>query len=393
MRTPLSSLAALAVLALGSRNASAQQAPEPLDTAYRTYGSDWVSLPLGLGLRIPSYNRVDGVVLPWGPDVKLGSRVTVTPTVTYRSHIGDVDPFARVTAGVGSSDTIHVEGGRSTFTNDRWIRSDLSNSLAALAVGSDARNYFRADRGTIEVAHTFVQTSMSVTPSVGVLHEYAWSTGSAVRHTSAPWSAFGRTDSLRMRRVNPSILKGHTTSGLGGLRLLFDDNETTARLIARVEHAFETPPLQADESGDFTQLTVDAKSKFPTFGTQYFAFRGHAVATGGDAPPQRYAYLGGSSTLSTVDLLAMGGDRLVYVEGEYFYPLKAPVLQFVGAPLLSLRYAVGSAGVEELPDFIQNVGIGVGLKFVEAKYHFDPSYEDLGFNRRSAFSVSLSLDF
>ena len=214
-----------------------------------------------------------------------------------------------------------------------------------------------------------------------------------MRHTAAPWSAFGETDSLRMRRVNPAILRGHTTSVLGGLRLDFDDNETTARLIARVERAFEAPLAEVGESGDFTQLTVDARSKFPTFGAQYFAFRGHGVFTGGDAPPQRFAYLGGSSTLSTVDLLAMGGDRLVYVEGEYFYPLRAPVLQFVGAPVLSLRYAAGSAGLDDLPDFIQNIGLGVGLKFIEAKYHIDPAHEETSFTKRSAFSVSLNLSF
>ena len=384
---------AAAVLALRSSAAGAQETPEPLDTAYRTYGSDFFSLPLGIGLRVPSYNRIDGVVLPWGPDLKLGERITVTPTLTYRSHIGDVDPWTTARVSLGSLDTLHVEGGRATFTNDKWIRSDLTNSLAALAVGTDARNYFRADRGTLELAHSIVQPTLTITPSIGVLHEFAWSTGSAVRHTAAPWSAFGETDTLRMRRVNPAVFRGHTTSGLGGVRFDFDDNETTARLVARVERAFETPLPQSEESGDFTQVTVDARSKFPTFGTQYFVFRGHGVYTGGDAPPQRFAYLGGSGTLSTVDLLAMGGDRLVYVEGEYFYPLKAPVLQFVGAPVLSLRYAAGSAGIEDLPDFIQNIGVGIGLKFVEAKYHFDPAYEDTGFTKRSAFSLSLSLSF
>jgi hypothetical protein len=387
--------AGLAILLVaGASRATAQTPPasepaNPLDTAYVVYDKGPITLPLGIGFRIPSYNRVDGLALPWGPDIKLADeRVRISPTVTYRSHIGDIDPYGTARIAFTPNDELRVEGGRSTFSNDEWNRSNLVNSLAVLAVGSDARNYFRADRVTAEFRHKFVQPTMEITPSAGGLHEFAWSTGSAVSHTSTPWSAFGKKDTLKMRRINPAIARGHTTSGLGGLRIDFDDKITTARVIAGVERSFDLPFENAD---DFTQLTVDAKSKFPTFGTQYFKFGGHAVFTGGDAPPQRFAYLGGSGTLSTVDQLAMGGDRLLFVEGEYFYPLRAPVIQLVGAPVISLRYAAGSAGVGDLPDFIQNIGVGVGLKFIEVKYNIDPSYKKTPFSDKSAVSVSLSL--
>ncbi|MBA2707303.1 MAG: hypothetical protein H0U59_05820, partial [Gemmatimonadaceae bacterium] len=65
-----------------------------IDTAYMTYDDGPFSLPLGIGFRIPSYNRVDGVVLPWGPLVSVaGGRVEFDPTVTYRSHLGALDPM------------------------------------------------------------------------------------------------------------------------------------------------------------------------------------------------------------------------------------------------------------------------------------------------------------
>ncbi|MEP6904970.1 MAG: hypothetical protein ABI875_02745, partial [Gemmatimonadales bacterium] len=51
-------------------------APTPpasgIDTSYVTYDDGPISLPLGIGLRIPGYNRVDGLVLPWGPIISLG---------------------------------------------------------------------------------------------------------------------------------------------------------------------------------------------------------------------------------------------------------------------------------------------------------------------------------
>ena len=45
--------------------------PPPLDTSYAEYREDWITLPLGIGLRIPSYDRVNGLSLPWGPVISL----------------------------------------------------------------------------------------------------------------------------------------------------------------------------------------------------------------------------------------------------------------------------------------------------------------------------------
>ncbi|MGI9044166.1 MAG: hypothetical protein ACR2GK_08600, partial [Gemmatimonadaceae bacterium] len=40
----------------------------PLDTGYVIYDQGPISLAFGVGLRIPSYNRVDGLAIGWGPD-------------------------------------------------------------------------------------------------------------------------------------------------------------------------------------------------------------------------------------------------------------------------------------------------------------------------------------
>lgn len=370
-----------------------------VDTGYVTYDEGPISLPLGVGFRIPAYNRVDGLVLPWGPLITFGEdMLELDLTGTYRSHIGEVDPFLKARLLVGGRGELIVAGGRSTLTNDQWIRSDLINSLAAIGVGSDARNYFRADRGTAEYQHEIIRPGWIITPSIGALYENAWSTGSPVRHTNAPWGVFGKSDTLKLRRANPAIARGHTASALGRVNLEYEQEEITGSFDGRVEHAFDAPStfsstgpaLNAD--GDFTQLAFGAKVSFPTFGLQRFDFRGHAVFTPGDAaPPQRFAYLGGAGTLATVDLLAIGGDNLLFVEGEYSVPLRSPVLPFVGTPVLSARYAAGSAGVGELPDFIQNIGVGVGVRLLKAEYHIDPNYRKTPFTKRSAFSVGVSL--
>lgn len=389
-------VAAASLIIGGSARAQADPppaAPEPVDTGYVTYDDGPISLPLGIGLRIPSYNRVDGLVLPWGPQIRFAQdRIEIDPTVTYRSHIGAFDPRVRAKVRLGQFDEIVIGGGRGTFTNDGWIRSDLINSLAAFGVGSDARNYFRADRGTVDFVHEIVSGPMNWKPRIGVLHEYAWSAGIPTKHTRAPWSALGRTDSLKMRRPNPAILAGHTTSATGDVGLVYEQADVKVTLTTAVEHAFDSPAAFPGEDGGFTQVTLGSKAAFPTFGTQHFDFRGRGVFGFGDrVPPQRYVYLGGAGTLATVDLLALGGDRLLYVEGEYSIPLRRPILPFVGTPVVSLRYAAGAAGIDELPDLIQNIGIGIGVKLVKVEYHIDPNYRKTSFTDRRAFSIGFSL--
>lgn len=359
------------------------------------YSEPVFSLPLGIGLRIPAYDRVDGLSLPWGPVINLpGGRVRIDPIVTYRSNLGEVDPAGTMQIAFGRFDSLEIFVGRGTFTNDSWIRSDLINSLAAIGVGSDARNYFRAKRATGELSHSFRRDAFVIAPMIGALHEIDWSTGVHGvddQDVGAPWSFFGRTDDLRMRRFNPVISPGHITSGLAGLRGRYERDELTGSFEGRVEHSFDEPA--AADNRHFTQATIDAKANFPTFGLQSFEFRGHALASGGNTPPQRFGYLGGAGTLATVDLLALGGDRLLFVEGEYHVPLTRPLLPFVGAPVISLRYAAGSADVGRLPDFIQNIGVGLGVKLVKVEYHIDPNYHRTPFTHRDAITLGFSLPF
>jgi hypothetical protein len=110
-------------------------------------------------------------------------------------------------------------------------------------------------------------------------------------------------------------------------------------------------------------------------------------------PPQRFAYLGGSGTLATVDLLALGGDRLLFLQGDYVIPIERILLPFLGSPFIALRYAAGNAGIDRLPSLIQNVGVGAGVGFFRVDYSIDPASNRSPFSRRSAvtFGVSLSL--
>ena len=393
---------AIAVLALPL---SAQDTTEvAADTGYVEYHESPISLPLGIGLRIPTYDRVNGVTLPWGPQLVTSDETfQLDALVSYRSHLGNWDPSLEGFVRPGTANEIKLYVGRGTFTNDSWIRSDLMNSLAALFVGSDARNYYRADRATLRFTRSITASALGLTPFIGGNIEKDWSTGS-IPPLKTPWSVFGRKSDLKMKRPNPPVAKGRINSILGGSGFQISRGGLDGKLDVSVEHAFKAPtfgcifipPLPTPVCGDeaFTQATLDAGVKFPTFGAQTFEFKGHAVLAGGDIlPTQRWAYLGGSGTLATVDLLALGGDNLLFLQGDYIIPIERIELPFLGSPFLAVRYAAGTAGAGDLPTLIQNVGVGAGVGFLRVDYTIDPAENRSPISRRSAvtFGISLSL--
>src|SRR5437763_635687 len=145
----LHALCALAIIAAPAVTAAQDSTTSSADTSYADYKESPISLPLGLGVRVPTYDRVSGLTLPWGPQLILGDeKVQVDALVSYRSNLGAWDPSLEAVLRPGDNNEIALFAGRGTFSNDKWIRSDLLNSLASIGVGSDARNYFRADRST-----------------------------------------------------------------------------------------------------------------------------------------------------------------------------------------------------------------------------------------------------
>src|SRR5947209_6057806 len=280
-----------------------------IDTGYVAYHDNPLSLPLGLGLRIPSYDRVNGLALPWGPKLEMSDgRLDVDGLVTYRSNLGKWDPSVEGVVRPGDTNELRFFVGRGTFTNDSWIRDDLTNSAASLLVGSDARNYYRGDRASARLATTVTRTSMTLTPFLGGNLERDWSTGS-IDPPKSPWSFYGRRGKLRMRRPNPPALRGSIASLLGGTGLQVVKGGLDAKFDATLERSLRISNGPCSTNGvlvvcgintNFTQATLDGKVGFPTFGSQTLTFKGHSLLTGGGglALDQRFAYLGGAGTLA-----------------------------------------------------------------------------------------------
>jgi hypothetical protein len=358
--------------------------PDEISLRYRDLEQFHVPL-IGLaafGFHLPEYTRVDGAVVPWGPTITLADGgVEIVPTVTYRSHLGAVDPAVSGALRYGRRNRLEGEVGRGTFSNDRWIRSNLLNSITTLVAGTDTRNYFRADRAEARASRMWETERTVIEPFVGARVERAWSVGPDSVTERAPWSLLRRGSREGMLRFNPPIARGRVASALAGGRLDFE--EATLRVGTRL--LLEAAP-SAPGDRHFAQLTWDGEVEFPTFRDQTFEFFAHAVTSTGDAPPQRWAYLGGSGTLRTLELLERGGDQLVFADSRYHIPIDRIVVPFLGSPRLTLRHAIGGAGVGGVGTLVQNVGARVALGPFRVEYAIDPATQDAKFDFTLGFT-------
>ena len=344
------------------------------------------------GLRIPSYDRSNGLSFGFGPQYTVPhTRLILSPAITYRTQLGRLDPGVAIVDSLGQRAAVELIAERATMSNEYWIRSDLANSASFVAGGSDARNYYRATRAELTAARRWESASGALTPFVGALVERARSVRPDVDATGGPWTFLGRRDREQGLRPNPQIDPGTTTSAIAGLRWRWEGNGLTARAVARGEAGrteADCDACSARSSTTFQQLTVDGAVEFPTFGAQSLEISGHAVtsAANGDVPRQRFVYLGGSGTLSTLDMLSLGGDQLVYADFSYNIPIQRIELPMLGSPIVTLREALGGAAVQRFPAIHQATGVRVSISVLYAEFLVDPSTR----NGHTGFGVSLS---
>ena len=337
--------------------------------------------PAGIGgLLVPSYDRVDGLSLPVGVLVSLSDgNVEIEPLLTYRSRLGALDPAVAVRIHPGGPVRFAGRAGYFTRSNETWIYSDLVNSATTFLAGSDTRNYFRSKGGEGRLFALLTRPGLTIEPFVGARYE----TISPITAAGNVYSVKGRKSDEKILRVNPAVESGSIGSGLLGADLSDTTGLVTSRLRAELERSVTT----SRGTTNFTQLTLDGRVAFPTFGTQSLHVRAHGVATTGDTVTKaRYAYLGGSGTLPVVELLELGGAELLFVESRYMIPLPGVILPLIGSPLVTLRHIIGSAGVSGLPSLQQEIGVGLGLSALRFDYT-----QDVANSLGHKFGIGISL--
>ena len=332
---------------------------------------------------MPTYDRVNGASVKFGPTYTFaGGRGELTGLATYRSDLGKFDPSLSGKLQLTRRLRVTMDAARGSFSDDAWIWSDFVNSFSALTVGTDTRDFFRADRGQAEIHRLWEFSTAQIEPFVGARYERAWSVGPFLGETKAPFSFFGRRDSLGMRRPNPPISDGTLTSVLVGAAFDWTAEGLTLRIRSEAEKNLGdfTPKVGTAVPLDFTQVTNDIAVGFFTFGEQQYALDVRYMTTFGDTPPmQRLAHLGGAGTLPFLDLLSQAGDELLLIDQRYSIPLLNVRVGIMGNPTLQLRHRLGGAGLGKLPSLEQMLGFGVDLTIIRGEVQVDPKRQKVRF--------------
>ena len=354
----------------------------------RAYPSPPLLFPGIYGLRMPTYDRVNGASVKFGPTFTFADgRGELTGLATYRSDLGKIDPSLSGRLRVNRRLRVEMEAARGSFSNDSWIWSDFVNSLSVLTVGTDTRDYYRADRAQATMHQLWETSSARLEPFLGARYERAWSVGPFIGETRSPFSFFGRRDSLAMRRPNMPISDGTLISALAGTTVDWTAGGVTlkARTEVEVNPGDFKPKTGIAVAPSFTQATSDLAIGFFTFGEQEYGLDIHWVTTPGDTPPlQRFVHIGGPGTLPFLDPLEQAGDELLLIDQRYSVPLLNVRVGIMGNPTLQFRHRIGSAGVGKLPSFEQVLGFGVELTIIRGEVQVDPR------TRKVRFSVGFT---
>lgn len=347
------------------------------------------------GLRLPTYDRTNGLSLTAGPVVAVpGTSLLVEPRVSYRSQLGQFDPALGVTYGFTSMTSLVLSGERNTFSNEEWIWPNLVNSAATLVAGKDTRNYYRGRRFEGLIDHRLDLETVDAALYVGARYERDESVRPDSNATGGPWSLRGRNSVKAMLRPNPRVENGRIASLVAGARGRWMTPELEARATLDLEAGTWARPLLSGPRV-FSQATFDGSIQFLTYRTQSLRIDGHFVASasdyiggGGlvppgtplpepsdprtDVPRQRWAYLGGTGSVPTLELLERGGDQLVFIDARYDIPFERVVLPMNTIPIITLREILAGADVGKFPSIAQVMGVRLTAMRLYVEYMFNP---------------------
>ena len=320
----------------------------------------------------PSYDRVNGLTLHASANIR-PTRDPDGPVVnlwgSYR-----FEQENKLGGGVRWRVPLRVQGlqltgeaSRATRTNDAWIRGDVANSVRALVLGRDYRDYWDADVLRVMVERPEGKPLIAGESWLGPRLGVQMSRDRALP-VQAPWALLDREG---LERENPAALEGTLVSLLAGADYRWRGMSSNFFGDLNLEYA---PPGAGD--AEFAQVLAQADYRTRALRMHQLRVYVRAMAPlgGNDAPPQRRGILGGGGTFPTEPIAFFRGDHLVFIESTYVIPVTRVVLPVVGSPSLEAVHTVGAAwmgGAE--PEWVQNAGAGVIFALARARVMINPA--------------------
>ena len=269
------------------------------------------------------YNRADGLFLGWRLPLKYRSSYGVAHYgeigFGFGSKKWDYQGGAEVFTFYGQSKAnllaLGLEVHGITDTQDDWRVAEVENSVYALLMRRDLRDYYRREGGSVYASHDFDRV-VQVIGKVAIDHY-----NSLINTTD--WSLFGnRWGGLAYFRSNPAIDEGQMRSVQGTVRL-----DTRSNSHKAYRGWFTT--LSGEKAGgllqgkyNFERYQLDVRRYQPLFNDTRLDVR-MRFGTGRGILPRQFQYaIGGSGSVHGYDYKAIQGDRLVlfniayWVDGE-----------------------------------------------------------------------------
>lgn len=337
------------------------------------------------GLALPTYDRVDGLTVGWGTRFLImpaRSAAFVRAGVTYATERARVGGSAGLEVPLGGGAWLVADAERATATNEGWIRGAFANSLAAVAVASDARNYHESDVATLGMHVRPVQPIIQGETFIGPRLLVRASRDRSLA-AGEPWTVSGGS-----WRDNPAIDDGEIISVVGGITLNW--RGVTSAFDGDV--AGEWSPAGAGDH-EVTQVVAEGRWLMSALWKHRIeVYTRAAAALGGEPlPRQRWSFVGGPGTLPTLEPGDRRGDNLLFVRSTYAAPVPHLRLPLVGEAEVHVTHAAGTAWVSgtELPRWDQNLGAGITLRPVNATVWIDPAASALDPVLSLALSIRL----
>jgi len=267
------------------------------------------------------YNRVEGMYLGVRVREEYWRRRYTRRPFLYGSagYAFKVKEFQyRVGLEKGFFETYHTAVGgeyhRLVDTSDRWIISDLENSLAAFLLKEDFHDFYLREGGSAYIRQDFAK---DINLTVGYHYD---SIDSLDKNTN--WALFGGKKNFR---DNPPMNEGELRSIMTHLVIDTRNSEkrTTRGWYIQVEGEHAGRGLGGDF--DFDRLVVDVRRYQPLGFGEGLDFRLRVGTAKGDSLPwHRSFHLGGISTLRGYPFkiwpngpMSPGGNRMVLAQLEY----------------------------------------------------------------------------
>jgi hypothetical protein len=323
------------------------------------------------GLRGLAYDRVNALTIAAGGTLRLGGGADgayLDATALYHTARRRLGGQAALVLPLHRNVEAVALVASATATNDYWIRGPLSNSLAALLLRSDGRDYFHSDRASLTLGRpqgpALIAGEFSLRPRVTLLASQDRSLASA-----DPWSLRGGRGPWR---PNPPVSDGMLVSATGGATAEW--RGVAGRFLG--DATIEWSP---EGLGDFRFAQAIAAGRWEARALRDHSLvvyaRGMGSVDGRPAPLQRWGFVGGGGTVPTLPIASLRGDRLVFVESIYRAPLTFVQVPVIGSPTLRFYHAAGAAWPTgtQAPPLEQSLGVGLEAAVFHATILIDPA--------------------